>query len=142
MAFSSFQFTQPLLINSQFEMRRKQKAEDDVQVHLGRKIVRLKDDNKKAIIELKVQLNKAEDQERDDPCFIAEVTMQSMFSWTEETDEKQAEALLNVNAPALLLSYARPIIAQLTSASPLQTYNIPFINMNELFVDAMPQGIQ
>ena len=58
--------------------------------------------------------------------------MQSMFTWPLEMAQEQVEALLTKNAPAMLLSYIRPIVAQLTGASPLQAFHIPFVNMNEL----------
>ena len=93
----------------------------------------------KAIEELNVQLNKEGNDEREDACFVAEITMQSIFSWSEEMDQKEVEFLLEKNAPALLLSYARPIIASITASSPLATFNIPFINMNEVFERAAQQ---
>ena len=34
-------------------------------------------------------------------------------------------------APSLLLSYLRPIVAQVTSASKYGTYNIPFVNFTK-----------
>ncbi|MEI3592754.1 MAG: hypothetical protein V8Q05_07985 [Lachnospiraceae bacterium] len=36
------------------------------------------------------------------------------------------EKLLNQNAPSLLLGYLRPIISQITAASPYNAYNLPF----------------
>ena len=39
--------------------------------------------------------------------------------------------LLNQNAPSLLLSYLRPVIAQVTMASPYGAYNIPFIDFTK-----------
>lgn len=38
------------------------------------------------------------------------------------------EKLLNQNAPSLLLGYLRPIISQITAASPYNAYNLPFID--------------
>ena len=142
MSFSPFQFTSPLLINAQFTMFRQQKAEDDVSIHLCRKIIRPEEKESQAVVELRVQLNKTEDQIREDACFAAEVTMQSLFTWPEEMDAVQVEALLTKNAPAMLLSYARPIIAQLTGSSPLQAFHIPFVNMNELTSALLPNKPQ
>lgn len=36
---------------------------------------------------------------------------------------------LNVNAPALLLSYMRPIVANITSSSIFPAYHLPFVNL-------------
>lgn len=41
------------------------------------------------------------------------------------------DRLLNQNAPSLLSSYLRPIVAQVTSASKYGTYNIPFVNFTK-----------
>ena len=40
-------------------------------------------------------------------------------------------SMLNVNAPALLLGYMRPIVSSITNSSALPVYNIPFINFKE-----------
>lgn len=131
---SPFTFTQPLLINSYFSARRPKKPDDTINIHLHKNIVK-NEHEKSAIVELTVQLNKAGDVENEDPCFVAEVMLQSTFSWPEELEEEKANSLLNINAPALLVSYARPIFANLTSASPFPTYNLPFLNMIEIFKD-------
>ena len=59
--------------------------------------------------------------------FIARVEMISQFTWDEDFDNK-AKELLPMNAPALLLSYSRPIISMLTSMTPFPPYYVPFIN--------------
>ena len=129
---SPFTFTQPLLIDSHFSARRPVKPEDVINIHLCRNVVKNKDGNS-AIVELTVQLNKNGETEVEDPCFVAEATLQSTFSWSEDLGEEKINSLLNINAPALLVSYARPIFVQLTSASPFPTYNLPFLNMTEMF---------
>lgn len=35
---------------------------------------------------------------------------------------------MNVNAPALLYSYIRPVIAEMTGNSMFPRYNLPFMN--------------
>ena len=129
MTISSFQFTQPLLTKANFEMRSsKEEIQSSVDLHLHRSIVNIEGKNQ-ALVELLVQLNKKENKEKEDACFVCEVAMQSMFSWSEDVSEEQAKDLLEINAPATLLSYIRPIVASLTNASPVSVYNIPYINM-------------
>lgn len=54
------------------------------------------------------------------------------FRWKREAyDEDAIGRLLKQNAPALLLSYLRPIIANITVASPYSAYDIPFMNFRE-----------
>ncbi len=52
---------------------------------------------------------------------------QAYVSLRVELGEK-VDKLLNQNAPSLLLSYVRPVISQLTGASPFEAFNIPFMN--------------
>ncbi len=52
------------------------------------------------------------------------------FRW-EDLDEEAVEAMLNLNAPALLLGYMRPIVANVTNSSAFPAYNLPFINFKE-----------
>ena len=133
-SYSPFKFTPPLLIESYFAMKRPRREDDIVNIHLCRNVVKNEEENS-AIVELKVQLNKEGDKEKTDACFVAEVTLQSIFTWPDDMDKSLISSLLTVNAASLLISYARPIIVQLTAASPISAYNIPFLNMNEIFKD-------
>ena len=45
--------------------------------------------------------------------------------------EEQQEKLLTQNAPALLLSYMRPLVASATAASPYPAYHLPFIDFTK-----------
>ena len=132
MSVSPFQFTEPLMIESSFCIKRDSREDDIVQVHLQRREIRNPESPYCAIVELKVQLNKQGELECEDACFVAEVKLQSKFVWSPELADGQVKALLETNATALLVSYARPILAQMTSVSPLPTYHLPFINVNEL----------
>ncbi len=134
-AISPFQFTAPLLTESYFIVHREKRDKDTVNIHLHRNIVKSQENPREALVEIKVQLNKIEDEELEDVCFVAEATMQSMFTWPEDLPEEKVDYLLGVNAPALLISYIRPIIVQLTSASPIPVYNLPFLNLNELLAE-------
>lgn len=133
MAISPFQFSSPLLLNAQFQIFREPHQDDDVAIHLHRNVSHPKDGSRRAVVDLTVQLNKREDKLRENACFFAEVTMQSVFTWSAEVEESRVEQLLESNAVALLISYIRPVLSQLTAASPLQAYNLPFINLHEVF---------
>lgn len=49
----------------------------------------------------------------------------------EEMDKKIIESMLRMNAPALLLGYMRPIVANITNSSNFPVYNLPFLNVKE-----------
>ena len=53
------------------------------------------------------------------------------FRWPDSLNMGMIEKLLNQNAPSLLLGYLRPIISQITAASPYNAYNLPFIDFSE-----------
>lgn len=63
--------------------------------------------------------------------FLIDIVIAGMFSWEEDTNEENIDALLRINAPSLLLSYVRTVIASITSYSKFSTFNIPFINMED-----------
>lgn len=64
--------------------------------------------------------------------FYIEAEEGAHFKWEEDAfNEEQIEMLLNQNAVALLLSYLRPIVANLTAASPYPVYNLPYINLTQ-----------
>ena len=133
MSKSSFQFSQPLLTYSKFEMASPDtEYNDNISINIGRNIIKAQE-KKEALVELTVELNKKGDIIDEKSIFNAEFRMQALFTWDDSLQQEQADKMLELNAPALLLSYIRPLIATITAASPLPEYNIPFINMYELF---------
>lgn len=80
-----------------------------------------------AIVALTVDVG----EESPNCLFFISVTMQASFRWDEKTPSNMADQLLKSNAPALLLGYIRPYIAQITEASPINTVHIPFMNFTE-----------
>ena len=56
---------------------------------------------------------------------------EATFKWEEAIEQVIVEKLLKQNAPSLLLSYLRPIVVQVTQASPCGAYNIPFMNFSK-----------
>ena len=69
------------------------------------------------------------DLSSDNP-FCIVVEMAADFSWDEDMGI-EPKYLLEKNAPTLLLSYIRPIVANTTSSSKYPTFHIPFMNFDE-----------
>lgn len=66
----------------------------------------------------------------DDTLFTLNAKMASVFSWgNDDFSEDELKILLTKNAPSLLLSYLRPIVATVTNASPFPVYNLPFVDL-------------
>lgn len=63
--------------------------------------------------------------------FFLETKFVANFRWNEQLLGDRVDAFLNQNAPALLLSYVRPIISMVTNVSHYPPYNLPFINFSE-----------
>ena len=60
-------------------------------------------------------------EKNDDIPFYIKAIEGANFRWNDELDDNMIDRLLNQNAPSLLLSYLRPIVAQVTSASKYGT---------------------
>ena len=62
--------------------------------------------------------------------FYLKLLMEAKFSWQNKT-ESEINAFLSVNAPALLLGYARPIVTFITSNSAYPPFYLSFINFTD-----------
>ena len=124
---SAFQFTKPTLSAFDFEINEKFKGYPNQKIEFQTKIsVTVQKNNymPNAFVTIDFELG-----EKNDKCpFYIHAIEKAHFQWENNLDEETVKNLLNRNAPALLLSYLRPIVAQITSASMYGTYNIPFMN--------------
>ncbi len=75
-------------------------------------------------VSLDVQVGK---EDSAHPFFIS-VSMAAIFYINKEVSDEQKKQFLSVNAPAVLYSYIRPVIASLTSQSAYPQYNLPFMD--------------
>ena len=66
----------------------------------------------------------------DSPFFIS-ITQSGVFEYPKDIDKKMLKGLLNVSAPAVLLSYIRGMISQVTAFSGYPALIIPLINFSE-----------
>lgn len=125
---SQFQFSDPALTKLIFSINDKDLSKQEgkeipikVQTQIGKQTMNT------AIVALTVDVG----EESSDFLFYISVTMQALFRWDDKTPSDMADQLLKNNAPALLLGYIRPYIAQITEASPINTVHIPFMNFTE-----------
>ena len=63
--------------------------------------------------------------------FVCTIVMEAKFEVEEPVATDFFEDLLSVNAPALLMSYARPIIALITQQGGFPSFHLPFMNFTE-----------
>lgn len=132
---SVFQFENPRVKNIIFQSNEKFNPDNiknvDFRIKTETNISR-PDSGKRARVELKVELPEDPNEvlEKGLPYFCA-VSVVADFVWDDAVDEKQAESFLRLNAAALLLSYARTTIAQLTMEAGYPAYHLPFIDFRD-----------
>ena len=126
---SAFQFSNPSLTKMEFyineEFESSQDKEVKIAVNMGVQIDRSATDNN-ARVSLTLEIGK---KDSDDPFYVCATEM-AEFRWSEALNNEMVEKMLNQNAPSLLLGYLRPIISQITAASPYNAYNLPFIDFS------------
>lgn len=125
---SDFQFVRPylqklvFLENDQFDMDTEEAEE--IEMHNTFSIqVNKSTEEPLAVVTLNFEMNK---DEKKAP-FKIEASISSLFRWQMMNDE-QVNRMLRINAPAMLLSYLRPIISQITNSSKFPVYDLPFLN--------------
>ena len=124
---SAFQFKNPALTHLEFEVNEgfDNQKNEEVQIRINMSVQVSKSSNSnEALVGLKFEIG---EMSEDCPFYIKAVE-EAYFKWENILEEEKVNQLLNQNAPSLLLSYLRPIVVQITSASPYDAYNIPFIN--------------
>lgn len=82
------------------------------------------DEDKEALVSLKLLIG---DKTEKQP-FNITIVMSAHFICNKEGFLNR---LIETNAPALLLSYARPIVSLITSQAGYPSFNLPFMNFKE-----------
>ena len=125
---SNLRFSNPIIKKFNYEINTKYKREEKLSVNNNFSInVGRNPEQNEAIVELNISIGS---ESENDP-FNVNMIIAAKFLWDDLYDEKTINDLLTINAPALLLGYARPIIATITNMSPYPTYNMPFYNFTE-----------
>lgn len=129
MKASKFQFLNPYLEEVSFVTNFDYNVDVDKEIEMKNafniQVQRFQNENR-ANVQLTLDLN----TENDSAPFKLKMKVASDFKW-EELDEKTVDSMLNLNAPALLLSYMRPIVANITNSSNFPVYNLPFVNFKD-----------
>lgn len=125
---SFFQFTNPCLADLEFhinnEFSNDSISELQLQIKTSVNITRSETDNT-AFVLLSIELG----EKSSNLPFCLNISMGANFKWGD--DGQNVDALLSQNAPSLLLSYARPIIANVTNSSPFPVYHLPFMDFTQ-----------
>lgn len=124
---SKFQFSNPVLEKVEFLVNDSfnREACDGISMQSNTEVKVL--DGNEAYVALTLNVG---DESEGQP-FNIMVKMSAKFHWDEAIDDEKAKKLLNINAPAALLSYIRPIISSMTGSSKYPALNIPFIDFTQ-----------
>ena len=63
--------------------------------------------------------------------FKIDIRIEGTFTWNEEIPIDKVDQLLNTNAPAILISYIRSLVTQLTVLSGFPALVIPLLNFTK-----------
>lgn len=104
------------------------KVDENININISINIEKRLINSNEAEVELSIEIGEKSEKA---PFYII-AKEGAMFKWDDESfsSEEEINKLLEINAPALLVSYLRPIISNITGASKYPSYNIPFINFN------------
>lgn len=119
-------FKNPVLEMLQFVINQDFDEEkfDGIAIEGTTQIAKLKGENA-AFVELSLEIG----EKSSLTSFWINITMKAEFKWEKNIESSLADKLLKSNAPSLLLSYMRPIIANVTGNSAYPAFNIPYMDM-------------
>ena len=129
MVKSGFQLKNQRLISSHFEVNQAFRPDEQnkLEMHVQPRIkVQKHDTNREGIVKLYLEV--FEKKNIDTIPFYIELEIVGLFIWSEDITEP--DMFLNINAPAILFSYLRSIVLQLTVASGNPPLNLPLINFD------------
>lgn len=139
---SAFQFTNPFLvemnfsINQEYQPSERESQDIPVEMSVSRPDVKVCED-RVATVFLSITIGRSDDSKYP---YSLSATMGANFRWEPALPAELVEVMLSQNAPSLLLGYLRPYIVQITEASPVGAFHIPF--MNFVPQDAQSPGLE
>ena len=71
------------------------------------------------------------DRKPEEKPFDLSMTMESTFEWSDDLNDAIIGDLLGINAPAILLSYMRPHISNITASAGFPPLIIPLMDFTE-----------
>lgn len=127
---SSFQFTNPVLLRLDFQINEDFSSKDSISVPIQFQVQKSTKDQTEKMATVKLSVTVGE-KTNNMPYYIS-ATICANFKWEPDSySEEAVDNLLSQNAPALLLSYIRPIIANITNSSPYPVNNLPFFDFTQ-----------
>ncbi len=127
---SEFQLLSQRLTKTEFKVNRKFRNNENKKIVLeissNTKVTKIKDKNQAIVV---FELDVFDKKELKKYPFYIHLEIEGLFSWGEDT--KIIESYLNVNAPAVLMSYLRSIVTQLTVFAGYPPLILPLIDFTK-----------
>ena len=124
---SGFQFANPILERVSFVTNNKFDSDKFEGIDIeSQTSVEMHEENT-----AKVSLNVIVGSSEDNQPFNIDIVMSAKFRWRDTIDIAKVKELLKVNGASVLLSYIRPIVANLTNSSQYSVLNIPFMDFTQ-----------
>ncbi|MGF0031924.1 protein-export chaperone SecB [Bariatricus sp. SGI.154] len=126
MTESSFQFTNPILERITFEVNKEfdKNKQDGIPIEINVETKRIEE--KMALSKLRLKIG---GRDAKAPFFVDGI-LSAEFSWKDDISEELVTKLLKRNTAVMLISYFRPIVANITMQAGLPPFHIPFINVD------------
>ena len=127
---SKLYFTNPIIKNINYKVNLNLEPYNDGSIDIANTFklnIKRAENKNEALVELNIIIG----EEDEKLPFFIDMIICAIFKWEDAYDEKTLQGLLSINAPALLLGYARPMIATITNMSPYPVYNLPFYNFTK-----------
>lgn len=119
----------PIITNLKFDVSKKFNftVEQSLDLEINVKTKIFAKDKNSANIQLELELFP---NEKNRPFYLKAISI-AAFIWSEGLDEETIKTLLEVNAPAIMLSFIRPIISNVTTFSGQPPLLIPLIDFTK-----------
>lgn len=119
---SSFQFSDPRLIFLNFDLNKDFEKDMYEGFSINNEVSKhIVTEGKESLVVLTLTIG----EKTNKSPFYINLKMSAKFKCE---DSCMFDKLIDTNAPAMLLSYARPIVSLITSQGGFSPFNIPFIN--------------
>ncbi|MBQ4401956.1 MAG: protein-export chaperone SecB [Synergistaceae bacterium] len=127
---SPFQFSTPELACLEFVPNRDFDAPPNSEVRTSIRMgITVRRNNLAPEAEVELTMNIGE-KDVNSPFYIRAVE-RARFRWEKDMADTTVKVVLEGNAPLLLLSYLRPVIVQITSASAYGACHIPYVDLRK-----------
>lgn len=129
---SPFQIGAHRLAGLSFDINDKYQPPKDGKIQLDIKNdLKVKQNKKDRLAEITLAITLFETEGKETSPFTAKIVYQGLFKWDEKVTDKELDTYLNVNAPAVLFSYIRPIVTQLTVQAGFPPLNLPMMDFRK-----------